>query len=163
MNTLFLLPIFIVAVYLGLFIPKLSLDWIGITSHRSIVTHSMLLPMVLLLVKSNITKAVVAGLCVGMSIYLAMDMVSAIRGYATITIPLLTQFSFSGWKSLVWLGLNSALGLYMAARVTSFHRLIVPGSFVCAAIAYAFYFHYSLVVLLPCLVVMVFCYRKPLL
>ncbi|MGF1719505.1 hypothetical protein L4D20_05575 [Vibrio kyushuensis] len=109
------------------------------------------------------TKPIVAGLCIGVSIYLAMDMASAIRGHALIRVPFLTQLSVSGWISLAWLGLNSALGLYMAVRLTTFHKLIVPSVFACTSVAYAFYFHYSLVVLIPCLLIMVVCYRKPLL
>ncbi|MCK6263762.1 hypothetical protein KP803_10800 [Vibrio sp. ZSDE26] len=132
----------------------------SVLHHRSIITHSLLIPLLLLLVKSNLTKPVVAGLCVGVSIHLAADLLSPMKGFALIYLPAPIKSSIGAWQSFVWMGLNAVVGLYLADRFTTFHRLIVPSAYVCASLWYAFYNEQNIFVLVPTVIIFLVCFRN---
>lgn len=131
----------------------------SILHHRSIITHSLLIPLLLLFVKSNVTKPIVAGLCAGVSIHLAADLLSPMKGFSLIYLPAPIKSSIGTWQSFVWLGLNALVGLYLADRLTSFHKLIVPSAYVCASLWYAFYNEQNIFVLAPTAIILFVCFR----
>ncbi|MFS1466437.1 MULTISPECIES: hypothetical protein [Vibrio] len=133
----------------------------SVLHHRSIVTHSLLLPLLLLFVKSNVTKPVVAGLCAGISIHLAADLLSPMKGFALVYLPAPIKSSIGSWQSFVWLGLNALAGLYLASRLTTFHRFVVPGVFAIASLWYAFYNEQNIFVLVPTAIIVLCCFRWP--
>ncbi|CAH7284316.1 membrane hypothetical protein [Vibrio chagasii] len=132
----------------------------GILHHRSIITHSLLIPLLLLFVKSNVTKPIVAGLCAGVSIHLAADLLSPMKGFALIYLPAPIKSSIGAWQSFVWLGGNAIAGLYLANRFTVFHKLILPGSFIGFSLWYAFYNEQNIFVLIPTAIIFLVCFHR---
>ncbi|MEZ8862708.1 hypothetical protein [Vibrio sp. 10N.247.311.51] len=136
-------------VYVGLYLPDVDLKLMSILHHRSMLTHSIILPMLLLLHKPS--RPLVAGLCIGVSIHLLADILSPMRGFALIYIPVIKK-SIGDWQSLIWMVGNALVGLWFAVRV--FHKYLVAIVFALTGLVYSIYNEQSLLAFIPCLVVL---------
>ena len=78
-----------VAVFACLFLPVPDLDFLllSLLHHRSIVTHSVLPAMVLVLLRRRIGLAPAAGGLIGLSVHLLCDALSPAVGFGQIWLP----------------------------------------------------------------------------
>ena len=80
--------------------------------HRSALTHSLLLPLLIALGgrRSRLVAGIAAGLALGIAIHCSADLFPhAMRGFALVKLPGIHGL---GWKfSYAWLGTTVALGL----------------------------------------------------
>lgn len=121
-----------VGVYAGLFLPDLDLLLMSILHHRSIITHSILIP---LLLKRWLPDAVFAGLMAGVSIHLWADSLSTTIGFAQIYLPLV-KTGIGGVATFIWIILNSLAGLYFAVSVYRKYLWLIIGAYLVIALAY---------------------------
>lgn len=100
----------LIAFAAGLTLPDVDLHlWL---SHRSALTHSILLPA--LLAAKRELRAVGCGLGAGTGLHLAADTFpNRMVGYATVKLPF--AGSLSAVDSYLWLGLNALAALALAA------------------------------------------------
>ena len=120
-------------VYAGLFIPDLDLLLLPILHHRSIITHSILIP---LLLKRWLPIPVFAGLMAGVSIHLWADSLSTSTGFAQIYLPLVKS-GLGAELSFVWIVLNSLLALYLAVSSYRKYLWFLISAYLFVALAYA--------------------------
>ncbi len=101
-----------IGVYLGLCLPDLDLLLLPILHHRSIITHSILIPILL---NKWIPVSVYLGFLAGISIHLWADSLSTSTGFAQIYLPIV-KTGLGPALSFFWLLLNSLFGFYIAVR-----------------------------------------------
>ncbi|MGR5138552.1 hypothetical protein [Vibrio jasicida] len=142
----------VIGIYVGLYLPDVDLMLMSILHHRSMLTHSVILPMLLLFHKPS--RPLVAGLCIGVSVHLLADILSPMRGFALIYIPFIKK-SIGDWQSIVWMVGNALVGLWYAKKV--FHKYAVALLFAVAGLWYAVYNEQSLFAFVPCLIILVLC------
>ena len=119
--------LFLTAVYAGLYLPDLDLDLLWLLHHRSIVTHSIFLPITgFVLLKNKVPQkglfSGISGLCLGISVHLSADILSPMQGYSLIYLPVITV-SMGSALSWGWLLANSVGGLMVAFRLTRQQKL----------------------------------------
>ena len=100
-------------------------------SHRSILTHGILLPVLIYLILNKILKYkktldyIYAGLLIGISIHLTADLFSkSFVGYATIKLPfqitsdglIFKTKSIGSFQSIFWIFFNAILGLFISYK-----------------------------------------------
>jgi len=109
--------------YLGLLLPDLDFLLLPILHHRSILTHSILLPF---LVRDWLPKPLYYGILAGISVHLFADSLSPMRGFALVYWPV-TKTSLGDDGSLVWLLVNgvTALALVFFAYRRVFEKCLV--------------------------------------
>lgn len=105
------------AVWAFLWIPDLDLAWLSVLHHRSILTHSILPALLLFGVRRWAGMAPVAGAMVGISVHLACDMLSPMRGFAQIWLPAPVKMPLGAGMSWLWLGGNAVIGFALALRI----------------------------------------------
>ncbi|WP_374448474.1 hypothetical protein [Stella sp.] len=100
----------LVLIHAGIAIPDTD-QWLPLLGHRSIVTHSMLLPAVVVL-----RWAMVGGLLAGgVAIHLAADLLSRQWvGYALVKLPVAGSLGATG--SQLFLAANALVGLWLYHR-----------------------------------------------
>ncbi|PSU33504.1 hypothetical protein [Photobacterium lutimaris] len=134
------LVIFALFLYLGWYWPDIDKHLMSLLHHRSVVTHSVLLPLlVMVLVRSNYAKPIAAGLSAGISIHLAADALSPMSGYFQIYLPAPFKASIGATESFVWLGLNAIAGYFLALRLLKAHSKTIPFIYLLAAAGYGIY------------------------
>ncbi|CCN33407.1 membrane hypothetical protein [Vibrio nigripulchritudo SO65] len=143
-----------ISIYIGISIPDLDLKLMGILHHRSIVTHSLLLPLLILAVRTSITKALVSGIAIGISIHLAADALSPMRGFALIYLPEPFKISIGSWQSQLWLGVNSLVGGLLAMFLMKNRQILILSSYAVSSVLYAYLNEENLFVLVPCVLVL---------
>ena len=118
LNYFIFIPVLYFSCILFFDYPDIDQDfrWLG---HRSIITHSILLPYLILhykLVRNNaIANILLIGLFLGIGIHLSADLLSkGWRGYALIKFPGGTSI---GGLSPVWILINAMLSLYIASKL----------------------------------------------
>ena len=104
---------------MGLKFPDIDQS-IDLLLHRSIVTHSPFIPLVLYLVARNArylpARLFPMYLCLGFVVHMAFDLFPAgWSGYALISLPLYGWLP--GWVSILWLAGSVLLCAYLAARL----------------------------------------------
>ena len=107
------------AYFIGLFFPDIDQGFQGLLGHRSIITHSILLPYLLLYYfikkKSNpnvLIKIFIIGIFLGIGLHLSADLhPKSFKGYALIKLPGNIDV---GGLSPIWIAVNAAAGLYFA-------------------------------------------------
>lgn len=110
--------------------------------HRSALTHSVLVPAILLLPRFARWRAATAGLAIGMGLHLAADVFpNAMTGYALVKLPLFGAIGRTG--SYLWLAANALLctaggAVLLATRFPA--RALVPLALALAAIGVAYLF-----------------------
>jgi hypothetical protein len=140
----------VIGIGVGLYLPDIDLMLMSILHHRSMLTHSVVLPMLLLFHKPS--RPLVAGLCIGVSIHLLADILSPMRGFALIYIPFIKK-SIGDWQSIAWMVGNALVGLWYAKEV--FHKYAVALLFAVSGLWYSVYNEQSIFAFMPCIVVLV--------
>ncbi|MCQ1061139.1 hypothetical protein ACQKPX_19075 [Photobacterium sp. DNB23_23_1] len=135
-----LLVVFALFLYLGLYWPDADKQLMSLLHHRSILTHSVLLPLlVTVLLRSNYAKPIAAGLSAGISIHLATNVISPMGSFSQIYLPAPLSSSIGATESLVWLGLNAIAGYFLAQRLLKAHSKTIPFIYLLAAAGYGLY------------------------
>lgn len=127
----------LVFIFIGLRVPDIDLKLMDVLHHRSIVTHSLLLPLSLLLFRVKLLKPCIAGLCIGISIHLTADAMSPMRGFALIYLPKPFKTSIGSWQSLVWLAVNSVIGGLIAIWLCRGEKFTIMVLFSVSALTYS--------------------------
>ena len=102
--------------FIGLFFPDFDQMFQSLLGHRSILTHSILLPYLLYIYlekKEPRVKTILIGLLLGIGLHLSADLhPKSWIGFALIKLP----FNISiGELSPIWIGINAIAALYAAA------------------------------------------------
>ena len=105
--------------FIGLFFPDIDQGMQGLLGHRSIITHSILLPYLLYSYfkkNNNLTplKTIfIVGIYLGIGLHLSADLhPKAFRGFALIKLPFNIHI---GGLSPIWIGINAGVALFLAS------------------------------------------------
>ena len=105
--------------FIGICFPDIDQNFHNLLGHRSIVTHSILLPFIVeyfLKKKKKITKLkviFVSGIYLGIGLHLSADLhPKGWGGFANIKLP---GNNSIGGLSPIWIGINAIFGFYFAA------------------------------------------------
>ena len=104
---------FAVAFCMYVFLPDVDLYLWPILHHRSIVTHSLLPLLLLLIFGRGVSAYLVMGAALGLAVHMAADAASPPVGYGAVWLPFPFVISL-GEGSRYWL-LANALGGYLMA------------------------------------------------
>ena len=117
-NYFYFLAVLILSFLLGLAFPDVDQMFQSLLGHRSILTHSILLPYLLYVYlekkePSPRGKTILIGLLLGIGLHLSADLhPKSWIGFALIKLP----FNISiGELSPIWIGINAIAALYAAA------------------------------------------------
>ena len=107
--------------FIGLFFPDTDQGMQSLLGHRSIITHSILLPYLLYSYfkkNNNLTplKTIfIVGIYLGIGLHLSADLhPKAFRGFALIKLP----FNISiGDLSPIWIGINAGVALFFSSAL----------------------------------------------
>ena len=122
-----------VALLIGIYVfPDSDQTILSFLSHRSILTHGILLPVLIYWILNKILKHkketldyIYAGLLIGISIHLTADLFSkSFVGYATIKLPfqitsdglIFKTKSIGSFQSIIWIFFNAILGLFISYK-----------------------------------------------
>ena len=105
--------------FIGLFFPDIDQGFQSLLGHRSIITHSILLPYLLynyFKKKNNLTplKTIfIVGIYLGIGLHLSADLhPKGWVGFALIKLPFNIDI---GGLSPIWIGINAGVGLFLAS------------------------------------------------
>ncbi|WP_210529160.1 hypothetical protein [Rubellimicrobium arenae] len=118
--------------------PDIDLLALRLLHHRSILTHSVLLPFLVLWLLPGLGPAGAAGAFLGVAVHLAADLLSPARGFGQIWLPEPFQVSLGRWSPL-WIMLNALGAAWLAVAVLppgDNWRLVVGAVGVVAAVGY---------------------------
>lgn len=130
--------LFAVAAVAFLAAPDIDLLALRLLHHRSILTHSILLPLLVLWFAPSLGPAAAAGAFLGVAVHLACDLLSPSRGFGQIWLPEPFQWSLGGWSRL-WIGANAFLAAWLVVAVLPAGegwRLLAAGLGIVAAVGY---------------------------
>lgn len=133
--------LFILAAYVFLWVPDLDFLLLEVLHHRSIVTHSILPALVLIVMGWKAGAAPIAGALVGLAVHLSCDMLSPMVGFAQIWLPEPIKMPL-GPLSYLWLGLNALLAFIWSRRIAArtlpapFGGILVAGTGIITAVSY---------------------------
>jgi len=106
--------------FIGLFFPDTDHNFQLLLGHRSIITHSILLPYLLYFYfnkKNNLTPLktiLIVGIYLGIGLHLSADLhPKAFKGYALIKLPFNIDI---GGLSPMWIGANAGIAFYLASK-----------------------------------------------
>lgn len=93
-----------------LFLPVPDVDQLAlrVLRHRSILTHSLLVPLLVGWLAAPLGPAAAAGAALGVAVHLAADLLSKSKGYGRVWFPWPLKGGLGGWSAL-WL-MGNALG-----------------------------------------------------
>lgn len=100
----------------GLAFPDIDLRLLSVLHHRSVVTHNVFVPMLLLSAKNPDLRLAAAGLILGVSVHLAADALSRPMGFGRVWLPFPFKLSLGAFSPL-WLAANALIGLVVARAV----------------------------------------------
>jgi len=116
-DNLFMPLVYMTGMSLGLFLPDTDLILLPILHHRSILTHSILIPYILwVYFQSKISLSFLAGLYMGMAIHFSADLLSATTGFGMIWLPWPIKIPL-GPLSPVWLGVNALIAIKASLNI----------------------------------------------
>lgn len=144
--------LFVLAVLMFLPAPDVDFLLLRLLHHRSILTHSLLLPVLVWLLLPGLGPGAAAGAFLGVAIHLAADALSPPRGYGAVWWPEPFQSSLGRWSTL-WLLGNAALGAYLAFAVLPVGegwRMLALGVGLVAALGYGAVNERSVLAVLVC-------------
>ena len=149
-----------VALYVGatlafLAAPDVDLTMIRLLHHRSILTHSILMPLLLLWLAPSLGPAAAAGAFLGIAIHVGVDVLSPSRGYGQVWLPEPFQVSLGGW-SRAWLMANALGAAWLAIAVLpdgQAWRLLAAVTGIVVAVGYGIFNERSLPAVLVALAV----------
>jgi hypothetical protein len=129
--------VFLIGLGAGLWIPDTDLILLPVLHHRSIVTHSILIPWLLSLTAGGrVPLSTVAGLYGGIAIHLAADATSATVGFGMVWLPWPIKTALGAF-SPVWLLGNAAAAVWLMFRIQPGFRIWMVAAAVAVAGAYA--------------------------
>ena len=102
--------------FVGLWAPDVDLWAIRLLHHRSILTHSVLLPFLVLWALPQLGVAAVSGVFLGVAVHMAADLLSPSHGFGRIWLPEPFQVSLGRWSAL-WLMGNALASSWLAVAV----------------------------------------------
>lgn len=108
--------LFLLSAYIFLWVPDLDFLVLEVLHHRSIVTHSILPALVLIVLGWKAGAAPNAGALVGIAVHLSCDMLSPMVGFAQIWLPEPIKMPL-GPLSYLWLGVNALLAFIWSRRI----------------------------------------------
>lgn len=110
------LILFFLCSYFFLWVPDLDQALLSILHHRSIVTHSVLPALLLLLLRHSLGVAPAAGALIAISVHLACDSLSPAVGFGQVWLPAPFKIPLGAWSHL-WLIGNAVLSFWLAVRM----------------------------------------------
>ena len=128
---------FMYAISLTTWIPDLDQWLMPLLHHRSIITHSILLPLLIMLFIRPQYRHFVAFLYAAVGIHLSADILSPSIGYGAIWLPEPFKMSI-GIFSKPWIALNTTVALIIAFKLASakyFHHIAL--AMLLSALSYA--------------------------
>ncbi|WP_404424202.1 hypothetical protein [Thalassospira australica] len=121
----------------GLWLPDIDLALLSILHHRSIITHSILIPWLLFVIlKNRVPFCGIAGLYAGIAIHLAADCLSATVGFGMIWTPWPFKASL-GPASPIWIVVNAALGIWLSLKLTPEKKIWLVTGMCLVALGYS--------------------------
>ena len=135
--------------------PDLDMMMLRLLHHRSILTHSVLLPFLVLWFLPGLGPGAAAGAFLGVAVHLAADLLSPARGYGQVYLPEPFQIGLGGWTHL-WLLLNAVAAAWLAVAVLpggENWRLLVGGTGIVTAVGYGLFNERSLLAVIAGLAV----------
>ncbi len=136
-------------------LPDVDLAMLRLLHHRSILTHSILLPLLFLWLAPSLGPAAAAGAFLAVAIHLGVDVLSPSRGYGQIWLPEPFQQSLGGW-SRAWLMANALAAAWLAVALLpdgQYWRTLAAGTGVVVAVGYGIFNERSLAAVVVALVV----------
>lgn len=146
-------------IYTGLSFPDLDLKVMRLLHHRSILTHSLLLPLLLMPLHKTVFRHCIVGLCVGISIHLSADALSPMKGFALIYLPEPLKVSIGDWQSFTWLLTNSVIGGLLAVHLMKSEKTYILLVFTISAISYSIFNENNILTMLPCTLTLLIMYK----
>jgi hypothetical protein len=124
-------------VWVGLWLPDIDFALLPILHHRSIITHSLLIPwLASLYLSQKISVATISGLYAGIAIHLSADVLSPMVGFGMIWLPWPIKVPL-GSASAIWIAANALIGIWMALRLSPERKMLIFGFLLLVALAYA--------------------------
>ena len=102
--------------FVGLWAPDVDLWAIRLLHHRSILTHSVLLPFLVLWALPELGAAAVSGAFLGVAVHMAADLLSPSHGFGRVYWPEPFQVSLGRWSAL-WLMGNALAASWLAGAM----------------------------------------------
>ena len=99
--------------YIGLGFPDIDQLFLPILHHRSIITHSIAIPVAFLLWRNKAVSFAVFGFILGVSIHISADVLSNPVGFGMVWLPWPIKIPL-GPLSPLWLAANAVVGLVWA-------------------------------------------------
>ena len=138
--------VFLFSYYIGLKFPDVDQFFKSSLGHRSIITHSILLPLILFFinpVKSNFFgKILIVGLLLGIGLHLSADLhPRSWHGYANIKLP--TNISI-GILSPFWIAINAMIGLFLSAKILieNINKKLFKGIYIVISLSVGAYYSF---------------------
>ena len=137
--TLWLQPThFILGLYIGLWLPDFDLVLLPLLHHRSIISHSVILPLIVLAKYKNSTvQEFGSGLLAGIAIHLAADGIPPLAGFGQVYLPWPIKQSIGEGGSLIWLIGNAAVGVWFIFQRSRQRMIFLVPLLLAVALAYA--------------------------
>jgi hypothetical protein len=133
-----LLGFFFFTVQLTTWLPDIDHWFIGILHHRSIITHSILLPAIVWVALPKSMSMIASVLFTAVGIHLSADVLSPSQGFGAIWLPEPFKVNL-GEFSKIWLVSNAVLAFSFALKsCPEQHRYPLIGGAVPACIFYGF-------------------------
>ena len=147
MRNLKYLLVFMFSYYIGLNFPDIDQSFQNSLGHRSIITHSILLPILLFFInplRFNIFgKILIIGLFLGIGLHLSADLhPKSWHGYANIKLP--SNISI-GILSPFWILINTIFGLFLSAKIfiETINKKLIKGFYIMISIIVGIYYSYN--------------------
>jgi hypothetical protein len=147
--------ILMVATAVFLAAPDADLLLLRLLHHRSILTHSVLPPLLVLWFAPSLGPAAAAGAFLGVAVHLSADLLSPSRGFGRIWLPEPFQVSLGGWSHL-WILVNALGAAWLAFAVLppgAGWRYLAAGVGAAAAVGYGIVNEKSLLAVIVALAV----------
>ncbi len=128
---------FALGIWIGLWLPDVDLTMLPILHHRSILTHSVLIPWLLCkFAKKRIPEYGIAGLYAGIAIHLSADCLSSLVGFGMIWTPWPFKVPL-GPISPIWIVANAILGVRLSLKLAPANRNWIIGGMLLVGVGYA--------------------------
>lgn len=119
--------------FIGLWLPDIDLVLLPLLHHRSIITHSILIPWLLVrYARDRVPLEVIAGIYCGVAIHLAADVLSPAVGFGMVWLPWPIKVSI-GPLSPLWVAGMAFLSLRFALSLCG----IAVGKLIVIAVMFA--------------------------
>lgn len=99
----------------GLLLPDVDQMFQSLLHHRSILTHSVIIPF---LFRKHMPRSFYVGMMAGIAVHLLADSLSVSTGYSLIYLPIITV-SIGPFLSLAWILANVVIAVHLAKKSTN--------------------------------------------